>query len=223
MSTVVRATLADQAYSDLRARILGGQIASGARLRPEDLAAELSVSPTPVKEALVRLEADGLVVSSARKGMSVRRLDVQDVTDIYDARQMIELNALDRAFARREVGPTLLDALTGHLDRHETYAKRNTLDDFGLALEADRAFHGAIVAESGNALVAEWHRRILRQTHTVFVYNVGNYTRSVDEHRLVLDALRAGSRPAARRALTKHLERSRDDTLKTVQAAGSGA
>lgn len=223
MSSVVRATLADQAYRDLRARILRGQIAGGVRLRPEELAAELDISPTPVKEALVRLEADGLVVASARKGITVRRLDAQDLTDIYDARQLIELDALDRAFARHKVGPALINALAEHLLHHETYAKRDTLDDFAVALEADRAFHGAIVAASGNALVTEWHRRILRQTHTVFVYNVGNYTRSVEEHRVVLEALRAGSRPDARRALAAHLKRSRDNNLQNIWNAESGS
>ena len=223
MSSVVRATLADQAYRDLRARILRGQIAGGARRRPGGHAPPRALNPPPGKEARVGRDAARQVVASARKGMTVRRLEPQDLTDIYDARELIELDALDRAFARREIGPTLIDALAEHLVRHETYASRDTLDDLGLALEADRAFHGAIVAAAGNALVTEWHRRILRQTHTVFVSYVGGYTRSVDEHRVVLDALRAGSRQDARRALATHLKRSRDNSLQTIRAASSGS
>lgn len=219
MSSVVRATLADQAYRDLRSRILRGDLAGGQRLLPEELASELDISPTPVKEALVRLEADGLVATSTRKGVVVRRLDEQALVDIYDARIMIELDALDRAFARGEIGPALIETLRDHLAQHEAFARRDTLDDLVTALASDRAFHGALVTAAGNALVTEWHRRILGQTHTVFVYNLGNYTKSADEHRIVLKALAAGSQQKARDALRAHLSRSRDNSLQIVRAA----
>jgi len=222
MSSVVRATLADQAYRELRSRILCGQLAGGSRLRPEELAAELAISPTPVKEALVRLEADGLAVVSARKGVVVRRLEEQDLRDIYDARLLIELDALDRLFARGPIDPALLDRLRAALEQHEALARRETLDDLASALGFDRAFHGALVEAAGNALVAGWHRRILGQTHTVFVYNIGNYMASADEHRAVLDALAAGKRKLARDALRAHLLRSREDSLRTIRAARGG-
>jgi DNA-binding GntR family transcriptional regulator len=221
MSSVVRATLADQAYRELRSRILRGQLAGGSRLRPEELAAELAISPTPVKEALVRLEADGLVLSSARRGVVVRQLDAADLRDIYEARFLIELDALDKLFERKKLTPALVETLREHLAQHERYARRDTLDDLATALNFDRAFHGALVQAVGNALIAEWHARILGQTHTVFVYNVGNYAASVDEHKAVLDALEAGSRKAAREALRAHLERSRANSLLNIRAAGN--
>lgn len=219
MSSVVRATLADQAYRELRGRILRGQLPGGTRLRPEELAAELAISPTPVKEALVRLEADGLAVVSARKGVAVRKLEVRDLQDIYDARLLIELDAFDRLFARRAIDAALLDRLRTALEQHEAYARRETLDDLATALGFDRAFHGAIVEAAGNALLAEWHQRILSRTHTVFVYNVGSYLPSVEEHRAVLDALAAGKRVRAREAMRAHLLRSRENSLSSLRAA----
>lgn len=218
MSSVVRATLADQAYRELRSRILRGQLAGGTRLRPEELAAELAISPTPVKEALVRLEADGLVLAEARKGVAVRRLDERDLRDISDARLLIELDAVDRVFERRAITQALLRQLREHLDQHETFARRDTLDDFVTALGYDRAFHTALVEAAGNALIAEWHRRLVGQTHTVFVYNIGNYGASVDEHRAVFDALAAGSRKGAREAMRAHLLRSRENSLRKLRA-----
>jgi DNA-binding GntR family transcriptional regulator len=220
MSTVVRATLADQAYRELRSRILRGQLAGGARLLPEELAAELAISPTPVKEALVRLEADGLVLTLARKGAVVRQLDERDLGDIYEARLLIELDAIDRLFEHGRIGPAFLAALRGHLEQHEHYARRDTLDDLVTALGFDRAFHSALVREAGNALIAEWHARILGQTHTVFVYNVGNYVASVDEHRAVLEALGKGQHKRTREMLRVHLLRSRENSLRNVRAAG---
>ena len=85
------------------------------------------------------------------------------------------------------------------------------------------ANHGALVAAAGNMLVTDWHRRILGQTHTAFVYKLGNYTRSVGEHRVILDALAAGSRPAARKALHTHLSRSRADSLLMIRVATGGS
>lgn len=221
MTTVIRETLADQAYRELRSRILRGQLAGGCRLRPEELAADLAISPTPVKEALLRLTADGLAVTSARKGVVVRRLDEQDLVDIYDARLLIELHALDRACAEGRAGPALLDALRRHLEEHERFARRDTLDDLATALGFDRAFHQELVQAGGNALIAEWHQRILGQTHTVFVYNSGNYAASVDDHRAVVDALTDGDCGAAREALRAHLLRSRENSLRNVRAAAA--
>lgn len=219
MSSVVRATLADQTYRELRSRILRGELAGGVRLRPEELAAELAISPTPVKEALVRLEADGLVLAEARKGVVVRRLDEGDLRDISDARLLIELDAVDRVFERKAVTPALLAQLREHLDQHEMFARRDTLDDFVTALGHDRAFHTALVGAAGNVLIADWHRRLVGQTHTVFVYNAGNYTASIDDHRAVLDALAAGSRKGTREAMRAHLLRSRENSLRNVRAA----
>ena len=88
MNTVVRATLADQAYRELRSRILAGQLASRpAACGRRSLRRNSAISPTPIKEALLRLEADGLVMSSLRKGHGgspTRRIAI--CIDIYDAR-----------------------------------------------------------------------------------------------------------------------------------------
>lgn len=219
MSSVVRATLADQAYRELRARILRGQLSGGARLRPEELAAELAISPTPIKEALVRLESDGLAVLAARKGVVVRQLEEQDLRDIYAARELIELDAVDRAFQRRAVGPALISSLRSSLQQHERFARKDTLDDLATALGFDRAFHTAIVEAAGNALIAGWHHRILGQTHAAFVYVLGNYTASVDDHRVVLEALDAGKRKPARDALREHLRRSLQNSLRNTREA----
>jgi DNA-binding GntR family transcriptional regulator len=217
MSNVVRATLADQAYRELRSRILSGQLAGGQRLLPEELAVELAISPTPIKEALLRLEADGLVVSPLRKGAVVRRFTLQDVNELYEARLMIEHDALGKAFARGQITPAFIQALNRTLEQHALYADRNTLDDLTTALAFDREFHQQLVLAAGNGLVGEWHLRILGQTHTVFVYNAGDYRSSVSEHRAVVDAIAHGSLKDARKALEDHLKHSWKNTLSHVE------
>ena len=219
MNTVVRATLAEQAYRELRSRILAGQLASGDRLLPEELATQLGISPTPIKEALLRLEADGLAMSSLRRGTTVRQLAERDLVDIYDARIILELEAINRVCVRGRVAPDLLASLGESVAQHREYAQRDTLDDLATALGFDRAFHHTLVTATGNGLIADWHLRILRQTHTVFVFTLGNYAQSVDEHVAILEALKAGNRAAARDLLRRHLLRSQENSLKNVRTA----
>lgn len=220
MSSVVRATLSDQAYEELRSRILSGALPGGRRLLPEELALNLAISQTPIKEALLRLEADGLVVSPMRKGAVVRQFTRADVEELYEARMLIELNAVGQIFEKGPIAPELITDLSRCLDAHEFYARRGTLDDITTALVHDRKFHSVLMTAAGNQMICEWHQRILGQTHTVFVYLAGNYSRSADEHRDILDALKAGSSGQTREALRRHLLHSHDNALENVRRSG---
>jgi DNA-binding GntR family transcriptional regulator len=223
MSSVVRATLSEQVHQELRARILGGQLRAGHRLLPEELANDLAISQTPVKEALLRLEADGLVVSGLRKGAMVRRFTLKDVEELYEARIFVELASLEVAFQRGVVTAALLDELSENLERHAFHLGRDTMKDLTTALALDRRFHERLVELRDNAVIAGWHQRILAQTHTAYVYLVNDTSQVYGEHRDILDALRAGSAAQARDALERHLQRSRQtllDNVRRAQASG---
>jgi DNA-binding GntR family transcriptional regulator len=219
MTNVVRATLADQVHSELRARILGGRLPSGHRLLPEELAVDLSISQTPVKEALLRLEADGLVVSEVRRGSVVRLFTLKDVEQLYEARILIELDAVATAFERHAITPELLDELSRNLKQHALHLKRDTLKDLATALSFDREFHHRLILVRDNAVIAAWHQRILAQTHTAYVYLASDTSHVFAEHRDILDALKAGSVVQAREALERHLVRSRESLLANVARA----
>ena len=222
MNNVVRATLSEQVHQELRSRILGGLLPAGHRLLPEELANDLAISQTPVKEALLRLEADGLVVSGLRKGAAVRRFTAKDVEELYEARIFIELASLEAAFARGAVTPALLDELSENLERHRYHLGRETMADLTTALAFDRAFHQRLVEARDNAVIAGWHQRILAQTHTAYVYLVNDTSRVYGEHRDILDALKAGSMTQARAALERHLQRSGQALLDNVRRAQAG-
>lgn len=216
MSMVNKATLADQAYRELRARILSGQIAGGRRLMPEELAEELAISPTPIKEALVRLEADGLVDSQLRRGAFVRRFTTRIVEELCEARVMVEVQSLANAFDRRAITPTLVADLGRNLALHEVHARGETLDDLQTALAFDREFHQQIVQAAGNATIAEWHVRLLCQTHTVLACRADGYPMAIGDHRAIVDALARGSKADALAALRTHLGHSRENTLRSA-------
>ena len=214
---MIKTTLAEQAYQELRARIIDGRLAGGERLLPNELAADLGLSPTPVKEACLRLEADGLVVTTARCGMAVRRFTEADVERLYAARILIEKGALEAAFETGRIDTALKARLFETLEGHRKHATGTTLDDLAKALAHDRAFHSTLVEAARIDLISETHARILSQTHTLFVSVPGDYARSVDEHRAIFDAIAADDAKGAVAALVAHLKRSRENTLRQVR------
>jgi len=245
MSILVKTTLAEQAYQELRSRIISGELVGGTRLLPSELAAALGISPTPVKEACMMLEVDGLVVSSSRRGMIVRQFTEDDVYELYDARMMLEKAALEWAFANDRITDELIAALTGSFERHREFASGSTQDELSQALSHDRQFHRHLVAAAGVGLVAEWHERAMR--HLVAAGGIGlvsewhdrtarpadpafvsvagydarsveaYYGHSVDQHREILDAVAARSLSQSIEALTRHLTLSRENTLMQIQ------
>lgn len=211
-----KATLADQVYDQLRGRILAGRLRGGARLMPDEIAAELSVSPTPVKEALLRLEADGLVDAHLRRGAYVRRFDLRTVEELCEARIMIEPPSLLRAFFSGGVTNELVASLETTVALHERHASGSSLDDLQMALLYDREFHHLIVAAAGNDTVTAWHAKLLCQTHTVLAARGTPYATAAPEHRAILAAVAAGEPQAAVAALRRHLHQAVENSLAAV-------
>lgn len=217
MNTLIKVTLADQAHQELRARIVSGRLRGGERLLPNELAADLGISPTPVKEACLKLEADGLVVNSSRRGMVVRDFSVEDVEELYAARMLLEKGAVEVAFDAGQLDEALHAQLLESLAKHREFATSATLDDLSKALFHDRSFHTALVSAARIPVISGTHGRILDQTHTVFVSILGDYARSVEEHQNIADAIAARSKAQIIDALWRHLERSRQNTLRQVR------
>ncbi len=217
MNTLIKVTLADQAHQELRARIVSGRLRGGERLLPNELAADLGISPTPVKEACLKLEADGLVVNSSRRGMVVRDFTVEDVEELYAARMLLEKGAVEVAFDAGQLDEALHAQLLESLAKHREFATSATLDDLSKALFHDRSFHTALVSAARIPVISGTHGRILDQTHTVFVSILGDYARSVEEHQNIADAIAARSKAQIIDAQWRHLERSRQNTLRQVR------
>lgn len=215
MNVVHRPTLAEQAYEELQAQIISGRLPAGQRLLPEELAGQLAISQTPIKEALVQLERDGLVVGTARRASMVRRFSIDDIIEIYDARILIEVNAVRIGVPARRATGSFIARLQATFELQMRNAERQTGEGLAEAIRLDREFHAALVSLGGNRLLAGWHRVLLQQTQTLKSYSLRNYrvaeTRA--EHAAIIDALKEGRGSAVVRALRGHLLASRDEML----------
>ena len=198
--------------AQLRRAILTGEFAPGEKLRAEHLAERWGVSPTPLRESLMRLAGEGFVVIEPQRGARVAPLDLAAAIEIYELRLLLDPVALDRSI--RAGGDALVDDVRR---AHARLERRH--DNMADYFEAHRDFHLALVAQCPN-------RRLVRQVEQLLDHSqrfqaIGMRTvRRGDpraEHRELVEAVAAGDRREATRVLRAHLQA----TLDAVSEAAS--
>jgi DNA-binding GntR family transcriptional regulator len=210
-----RQTLAEQAYDELQTRIMTGSLSPGQRLLPVELAEEMDVSQTPVKEALAALERDGLVEGEARRASTVRRFNVRDVAEIYEARILLELYAIEKIMREKLATRAFISEMDHICDVLAENVRKGTPEGLATAVLADSEFHELMVAQCGNRLVTSWHRTVIRQFQTArnFTFETYPAESTIAGHRAIVTAIRGGVIADGLAVLSFHLEGSRDEML----------
>jgi DNA-binding GntR family transcriptional regulator len=208
-----RQVLADGVYEQIRILIMNHGIAPGDRVNIDEIARELAVSGTPVREALARLESEELVSRLPLRGYRVTELlTLREVDDLYSLRLMLEppsaataASAMtdERAQALQEELETCPDAPAGV--NYEAYK----------ALTAhDTRLHEMILRFAGNAAVEQAFARTHCHLHCFrLLYNRPFGEQTIIEHREIVAAVISGKPGAAKKAMTGHLETARDRLL----------
>ena len=202
MPTRAPRLLPDQVFAEARERILSGRLPADAPIRQDALALELGVSKIPLREALARLESDGLVVSHPNRGFIVRPLSRADAEDVFDLRLRIEPNACvlgaieadDASHAAAKVAFAALD-----------FALRNGLTDVG---RRNREFHLALVRPSGRGVTIETVDRLLALSERYVRVHLGEHRRldrASHEHKALLEAWLKRRTDAVRREARAHI------------------
>lgn len=197
----------DRAYHDLRYRILTGRLAPGTTLLETELAALLSLSRTPVREAVIKLEEEGLVEVRPRHGVTVKALSLQDFGHILNVFSALEVRAVELAATRGLTEPEAL-ALARMLDQMEAATAAGDITRWS---DVDDEFHAAIVALCGNqrlqdAISAFWGQQYRAR---LMILPLRPLPEDSDrEHRAILAALRAGDRGLARERHNAHRDRA---------------
>jgi len=213
-----RRALVDKLAATLQARVLSGELPSGARLRQEALAEEFGVSRTPVREALRKLQAHGLVELEPNRGALVRALSAREIRDAYEVRA--ELEGLAAELAGGRISHEQLDALHGaqrdfrHALDHTIGARargdepsETEIDRWG---SANDVFHQVIQEASGNPILLEaiqhLHRSFPRDlSRTVLGESSALLETNVGEHAAILAALERHDATAARELMVRHV------------------
>lgn len=207
------------AFETVRRAILRGQLAPGTRLTQGDLAASLSLSTTPVREALRRLASEGLVRIDTHRGAIVRGVDKDELREIYEIRLLLEPLAIRKAVLR------ITDE---ELDRAERlWMSMNDRSDLRNWVEANRAFHAVFAEASGSQtlirVTGTLRDSAANYIHWLSVADADLPVRANEEHRRLLDACRARDAEAAAQVEEAHLTSTFEAMLRSLPEPDSSS
>lgn len=247
----LRSVLADGTYDAIKAMILDHEISPGEHVGIDELSRDLSVSQTPVREALARLEADGLVTKIPHRGYEATALlSVQQFDELFQFRAVVEPWAAaeaSRRSTRRDI-----DALENELQRAEKIERSDNADStFPAFTEHDTRFHALVARASGNSFVEEAFIRTHCHMHLFRVhkatlnaeerersngiegefvrnlfaeyYQSGKRPLAVTEHVEIVEAIAGGHTESSRQLMLQHIESSRQRFIPAVEALNSPA
>ena len=196
-------TLWERVHAYLRQEILANRLTPGTVLGEVALSESLGVSRGPIREAIGRLAAEGLVVVRPRRGAVVASLSKEEFLEAYQVREALEMLAIRLAVARITVEEReRLAALVGEMER---CAERDDVEGF---FAANAAFHGTIVAASRNTKLQDMYRQLVEQMGRYRMRSLalrGSLRRSIAEHKTILRAIAAGDAERAAHLLSEHI------------------
>jgi DNA-binding GntR family transcriptional regulator len=203
--------LTQRAYRAIRDDILKGRLNQKRRLTEGFFVERLGVSKSPVREALNRLEADGLVVIEPRRGATIVNLSIEDVNEIYELRELLE------AAAVRHVTPDQKICARLRQELEEASAALRKGDKAAYVL-ADAGFHRVIAQANTNIrlrrILDNMYGQMLVLRHRTYELSSG---RSVVAHGEILDAMEKGNTDLAARLMTEHIRAVRSKLIQHLE------
>lgn len=208
--------LRETVYKKLRKRILTGELKPGDRLMEIHLANELDVSRTPIREAIRKLELEGLVRIIPRSGAQVARISEREMKDLLEVRRSLDMLSVELASERITSEEKVL--LRRACRDFEEATKHG---DYTRVAEADVRFHDIIVQAARNRRLQEIISQMADQTYRYrfeYVKDEGTYAQLVEEHRGICDAILSGDGELAKEISIAHIDRQEAGMLKRLQA-----
>jgi DNA-binding GntR family transcriptional regulator len=200
-------SLAKMAYEAIRQSILSGQWKIGELYNEKAIAADLGISRTPVREALLELASQDLIIFLPRRGLMINRFTRRDVDEIFEVRKAIELAAVEKI-----VGTSppfdLFEIEESLLNQRKAVRQK----DYLAFMEADRLFHTAISELTNNRRIIAILDNIRDMIHVMGAKALaleGRALEVIEEHQTICEAVKKGNIEEARRAMAYHLDQSK--------------
>lgn len=207
--------LTDWAYEQIKAAILKIQFAPGTQLQIESLVAELGISRTPIREALLRLEKDGLVRVVPRVGFFVKEFTHRDLEELYEVRELLESRAVKNAV--ENLSDDDLDLIDQVLDVSVLAVHANDVDKF---LEVEIQFHNFLTEHSQNTYlisILESLRDLSYRWRTLSLRSQASLVRSMEEHLNIARAVRIRDAELASQLMAEHIRNARGRIMEIVK------
>jgi DNA-binding GntR family transcriptional regulator len=197
-------------YAHVKERLLDGTFPGGALLSENELSHQLGLSRTPVRQAFVQLEAEGLLELYPKRGALVVPVAASEIEDVFEARLLVEEHCARRA---ANAGARLVADL-GPLIAEQEQAVAQGAPGMAAFARADRHFHRAIVHAAGNAILTRLYDALRDRQQRIaavsLARNPGDAERFVAEHRGIVEALGRGDAAQAADLVAAHLRAARD-------------
>lgn len=204
-------SLSQQAYELMRTKIISKELSPGQRLNLNEIGTQLGISKTPLKEALKRLEAEGLINIAPRSGTFVTNPSSDEIEHSFDLRQVLELYAVER-LAEQMTAETV-QTLRGLVQALDCLITQNEVHDIYMDyLDLDHQFHRQLVALAGNPRLDAAHSRENIHAHMARIRyhsSLRSLSKPQQEHTQLVEALEARDAPQAKRILKAHLNRAK--------------
>lgn len=202
-------SLSSEVYEALYGQLMSHKIPPGGRISVDSLVRALGVSQTPIREALSRLEAQGLVVRTHLLGYrSADQMDRRQFDSLYELRLLLEPFAAARLALNNDARViSELNALDAEMLKQDTVQSRAAYGEFA---KCDAAFHSCIARNCGNQYILDSLQRLHIHVHLFRLYfHTGATQEANQEHEAVIAAISAGNPQHANEAMRFHIERSK--------------
>lgn len=210
--TIIYKTRTQQVVEILRERILKGELQAGQPLRQAALADALNVSRIPVREALLQLEAEGLVSVEAHKGAVVTELSADQVDELFDLRENIEVDLLSRSIPNlTEEMLAQAERLLDELDMQDKDVSETSINRWS---EVNKAFHRALYQAANRPLTHDLCENLNKSADRyvrMHLMLAGGIETAAHEHRSLINMCRDKNTDAAISMLRHHLSHAKDD------------
>jgi DNA-binding GntR family transcriptional regulator len=198
---------AARAYAHVKERLLDGRFPGGSLLSENEVSQRLGLSRTPVRQAFVQLEAEGLLELYPKRGALVVPVAASEIEDVFEARMLVEEHCVRRAAS---AGTALADLLDEAILEQERAVAEGSGGGFA---KGDRHFHRAIVAAAGNAILTRLYDALRDRQQRIAAASVrsaSDAARFIADHREIAAAIRRGDADGARALVSEHLRSARD-------------
>jgi len=216
MATQDKKSRVSDAYAQIKEEILSNRMPPGFQAPEPEIALKLGMSRTPVREALIRLEAEGLVELIPRRGARVLPLRAEDMTEIYEILTALESDVA-ASLARRGLSKIDLSSVE---DATQTMEKALDAGDLDAWADSDDLFHRRLLELHGNSRLKSFAQELSDQAHRARIATLRLRdipSKSTAEHREILEAIYSGDPYRARRAFRLHRERAASELLNILE------
>lgn len=197
--------LREMVYEELKIQILTGAIVPGTRMMEVELAEEMGVSRTPIREAIRKLEKEGLVTIEPRRGAYASMISTQDMVEILEVRQ--DLEGLAAYFAATRMNDEEMDELRRIAEKYNQAVAAGSMQDM---IRYDTQFHRLIVDSCNNKILVnmvEQLQELVLRFRYIYYDNFKRAENMPEEHREIIEAIDSGDENRARAAADVHIDR----------------